>query len=187
MRRMDRLPVRAGVVVLTLLPVLALPFLAGPHAPYRILEPGVVEPSRDLVIGPTVLYLLAAHCECSSRAATHLASRRPRRDVPERILIAGGVLDGEEQLRRAGWRVETIDGSEARRRWGTQSAPLMIYLDEAGKRRYAGGFASGRGRRARYLETMLIDGLASGRPVPVFPAYGCSLSSPSRNWKLLEE
>jgi hypothetical protein len=83
--------------------------------------------------------------------------------------------------------VERINAAEARSRWGAQSSPLLIYLDESGRRRYAGGFTDGRGRRARFIETTLIDGLLRGLPVPAQPAYGCAIASRPWNWKLLEE
>ena len=148
--------------------------LMGSHMPFRT-DPAAARSGERRTGAWQVVYLFGSDCPCSARAAKHIACRRRLGDIAERVVMVGSDRPTETSLAGNGWKPEHATAEQARDLYGARSAPLLIFIDPAGRIRYTGGFARRSDFRDGFQEERIWAALRSGETVKPLPAYGCAL------------
>ena len=123
----------------------------------------------------TALHVLASDCACSRAVADHLIRRGSLPNLREKVLLVGDDRTLAQRLRSASFAVEMLGAEEASARYNLRGVPWLIFLDPAGKVRYAGGYSGHRDARSSLRDVEIWNTLTSGHRSDPLPVYGCAV------------
>ena len=152
---------------------MAVALLMGSHTAFRsdYAVPGFAEPARGQW---RAVYILGAGCACSERVAKHLVSRG-KGLLQEEVILVGEDPIIDRELSGRGWLLERWPAARAKNVYGAVSAPLLVFVDAAGKIRYSGGLSRRGDARDGFHEDEIWDALRMGGSPARLPAFGCAL------------
>lgn len=122
-----------------------------------------------------VTHVMYAACSCSQGIIDHLEARRARQDVAEHVVLVGRDEQLAKRVKRAGYRIDNIEPSELKRKYGLEAAPMLIIADARGDIAYMGGYTLHK-QGLDIRDTALIDELIAGKSTVELPLLGCAVS-----------
>lgn len=137
-----------------------------------------VESRRDVVMPEvewTAFHILNGSCPCSRRVLKHVTERDPLNGVVERIVLIEENAETLRLLVNAGYLVDCVTPAELKKKYGVESAPLLVVTDSSGTIVYAGGYTS-RKQGLDFQDTRIIESVVLGNQPESLPLYGCAVS-----------
>ncbi len=123
----------------------------------------------------TALHILYDNCACSRRVLKHVIASSPIKNVQERVVLVSDSPHEPSPARDA-LDVEYVTPGELQAKFGVESAPLLVVLDDNQRVRYTGGYTS-RKQGPEIMDREIITRLISGNDVTELPLFGCAVSS----------
>ncbi len=124
----------------------------------------------------TAFHFLYADCPCSRRVLTHVLDRAPVHGVAENLVIIGSKTEElAANALRQGFALDAVAEDELLGKYGVESAPLLVVVDQSGQIVYSGGYTS-RKQGLDYHDVNVLQALLDGEAVENFPLYGCAVS-----------
>jgi hypothetical protein len=165
---------------LALMAALALAHDAAPSPP-ALDDPHLVAASREHATTHgqgrwLMVHVLCERCACSRAVVQGLLERRPRADVSERVILAGGGQRLRSEFVSAGYPVDEIAIETLRVRWSITAVPMLVVADPAGRLRYAGGYLD-RAGAAQSRDLEILAELRSGASRLGLPVVGGCVTS----------
>ena len=130
-------------------------------------------------------HVLYQACGCSSRVLEHLLKRGARPDLNESVIFVRNQEAAPEaatlratvadDVRRMGFRFESVTPLELEARYHIESAPLLSVFDPSGQARYVGGYTDRSGGGLIH-DLDIVDKLRGGQVATKLPVFGCAIS-----------
>lgn len=120
-------------------------------------------------------HVLYVDCRCSQRVFAHLLERPTPAAASERVLMVGSDDAWRRQAALRGFEVLETSAEQLGRRFGIESAPLLLISDPGGEVRYAGGYTD-RKQGPQYRDVEALEALRRGEPVELLPLFGCGVT-----------
>lgn len=120
-------------------------------------------------------HFLYGDCPCSRRILGHVLRRSPIVGANERIVLIGEDPQGQADAIARGFEIDVVTPAELERRYGVESAPLLVISDQLGTIRYSGGYTS-RKQGLDIQDQSIIEKTVVGQDIDGLPLYGCAVS-----------
>lgn len=123
----------------------------------------------------TVIHFLYDNCACSRRVLEHVLGNSPIEGVTERVVLIT-ESPASEVPRDGAIEFEVVTPSSLKDRYGIESAPLLVIVDDHQKVRYSGGYTV-RKQGPEIKDREILASLISGDKVAELPLFGCAVSA----------
>lgn len=122
----------------------------------------------------TMVHFLYDNCACSRRVLAHVTSREPVNNVREQIVLVAETPP-EHATFSGHIPVEYVTPVQLKERFGVESAPLLVVIDDQKNVRYTGGYTS-RKQGPEIKDFEIVSDLMAGDSVAELPLFGCAVS-----------
>lgn len=132
-------------------------------------------PDADQARGLTAYHFLYSECPCSQRVFDHVMNRNAMDGVNERIVLIGDPNQQALDVSGRGFDVECLSPQEVKKKYGVESAPLLIVTNSMNAIVYSGGYTA-RKQGLHIEDVAIIEAAAASEAHEQFPLYGCAVS-----------